>query len=111
MCSALVKPTRPHFRERTSVVARDIDHCVAAWSGAYQQALEYQFPEDKALRMAAVAYKLKIPKMVNVSSVKSAFACIAHGISLEVFDGNQASQLLYSVQVATRLYSQKGAKK
>ncbi len=88
-----------------------VDQCTSAWSAAYAKAIENGVPQNNALRMAAVAYKLQIPKMENLASTKSAFACIAHGISLEVFDGPQASQLLYAAQVASTLYNHKGAKK
>jgi hypothetical protein len=103
--------TRPYFTRRTSPIARAVEQCQSAWSATYAQAVENNLPEEKALRMAAVAYKLQIPKMDRLSSTKSAFACITHGISLEVFQGNDASQLLYAAQVASTLYKEKGAKK
>jgi hypothetical protein len=106
--SANSASSRPHCASRAR---RAIEHCVAAWSNAYSQAVENNLPEDKALRMAAVAYKLQIPKMDTFASTKYAFACVTHGIALEVFEGNQASQLLYAAQVATTLYNRKGAKK
>lgn len=106
-----VQPGRPCFTRRTSPVARAVEQCQAAWASAYAQAVENNLPEENALRMAAVAYKLQIPKLDSLSSTKSAFACVTHGISLEVFQGNDASQLLYAAQVATSLYKEKGAKK
>ncbi len=99
------------IRHRTSCAARAVDLCKTAWSTAYAEAIENGAPLTDALRMAAVAYKLQIPKMDNLTATKCAFACIAHGISLEVFEGGQASQLLYASQVASTLYRRKGAKK
>ena len=101
----------PHHRGRTKRATFAVEQCVAAWSAAYSQAIENHFPEDRALRMAAVAYKLQIPNMTCFASAKSAFACATHGILLEVFEGNQGSQLLYAAQVAYTIYGQKGAKK
>jgi hypothetical protein len=106
-----IQHARPYFTRRKSHVAHAVEQCRSAWSSAYAQAIENNLPEEKALRMAAVAYKLQIPKMDSLSSTKSAFACVTSGISLEVFQGNDASQLLYAAQVATSLYKQKGAKK
>src|SRR6185437_16840300 len=102
------EPAFPDFTPQPSRVARAVEQCQDAWSAAYAHAIEHNLPEEKALRMAAVAYKLQIPKMDRLSSTKSAFACITHGISLEVFQGNDASQLLYAAQVATNLYREKG---
>ena len=101
----------PNPRGRIGRPGRAVELCVAAWSQAYSQAIENHYPEDRALRMAAVAYKLQIPKITCFASIKTAFACITHGISLEVFEGNQGSQLLYAAQVASLIYNQKGAKK
>ncbi len=101
----------PSPRDRTPRAQRAVEQCQAAWSGAYQQAMDNHLPQDQGLRMAAVAYKLQIPKMTCLASIKNAVACIAHGISLEVFEGNQGSQLIYAVQVAMSVYNPKGAKK
>ena len=111
MSTALVAPVQsivPGNRPRR--IRRAVEACVAAWTDAYQQAIDNHFPQDKALRTAAVAYKLQIPKMVSFASTKAAFACITHGISLEVFAGHEASQLLYAAQVASTLYNPKGAR-
>ncbi len=115
---ALEKPARLTRRvapaspaHRIPRVRRAVEACTQAWSSAYAQALESNFPQDQALRMAAVAYKLQIPKMDGFLSIKSAFACITHGIALEVFEGNQGSQLLYAAQVAASIYYRKGGKK
>jgi hypothetical protein len=112
MSTALLKPN-PSLAPVTPPrrVRRAVEKCATAWTDAYAQALEHSLPEAKALRMAAVAYKLQIPKMISFSSTKAAFACVAHGISLEVFEGNQAAQLLYAAQVAANLFNPKGAKK
>lgn len=98
-------------RDRTTRAARTVEQCASAWSEAYGQALENHLPETQALRMAAVAYKLQIPKMDSFASTKCALACIAHGIALEVFSGAEASQLLYAAQVAASIFNRKGARK
>jgi hypothetical protein len=55
---------------------------------------------SKAVRAAAVAYKQALPKMDTLPAIRAAITAIAQGIALEVFDGREASQLLYAAQVA-----------
>lgn len=61
--------------------------------------------------MASVAYKLAMPKMHDLPSIRAAIACIAQGITLEVFDGRDGSQLLYAAQVALATLKAKGVRK
>jgi len=61
--------------------------------------------------MASVAYKLAMPKMDSLPTIRAAIACVAQGITLEVFDGRDGSQLLYAAQVALATLKAKGAKK
>lgn len=112
MGSLLTQPIHPlPTRDRTSRAARAAAQCESAWSNAYDEALKNDLSKREALRMAAVAYKLQIPKMDTLASTKCAFACIAQGIALEVFEGAEGSQLLYAAQVASTLHTRKGAKK
>jgi hypothetical protein len=98
-------------RDRTSLAARAAAHCQDEWHHAYQLAKDKGLPPSKALRMAAVAYKLAMPRMDSLPAIRAAIACIAQGISLEVFDGRDGSQLLYAAQVALSVLRQKGKKK
>ena len=98
-------------RDRTSRVDKALTACKDAWTNAYAQAQEKGLPAPKALRMAQVAYKLAMPKMDSLPSIRAAIACTAQGIQLEVFDGRDGSQLLYAAQVAMSVLKQKGAKK
>ena len=98
-------------RDRTSATARAVAHCHDEWHQAFNLAKEKGLQQQKALRMASVAYKLAMPRMESLSSIRAAIACIAQGISLEVFDGRDGSQLLYAAQVAMSTLKAKGAKK
>ena len=86
--------------DRTSRTERYLHLTKAEWSRAYDLAKDRGLPASKALRMAAVAYKLAMPRMDSLSSIRAAIACTAQGITLEVFDGRDGSQLLYAAQVA-----------
>lgn len=77
-----------------------LHHCKDEWTHAYQIAQKKGLTPAKALRMASVAYKLSMPKMDSLATIRAAIACIAQGIQLEVFDGRDGSQLLYAAQVA-----------
>jgi hypothetical protein len=98
-------------RDRTSVAARSVAKCQDEWHNAFNIAKEKGLAPAKALRMAAVAYKLAMPRMESLSAIRAAIACIAQGIALEVFDGRDGSQLLYAAQVAMSTLKAKGAKK
>jgi hypothetical protein len=98
-------------RDRTSRTDKALAACKGAWEHAYATAQEKGLPAAKALRMAQVAYKLAMPKMDSLPSIRAAISCIAQGINLEVFDGRDGSQLLYAAQVALTVLKTKGAKK
>jgi len=98
-------------RDRTTRSVKAVNHCADEWNRAYELAKSKGLPATKAVRMAAMAYKLAMPKMESLPAIHAAIAAIAHGITLEVFDGRDASQLLYAAQVALTVLRQKGAKK
>jgi len=98
-------------RDRTSRTDKALTYCKAEWSAAYELAQSKGLTAARALRMASVAYKLAMPKMDSLPTIRAAIACIAQGITLEVFDGRDGSQLLYAAQVALSVLHQKERKK
>jgi hypothetical protein len=90
-------------RDRTTRGLKAAQHCRDEWQRAYDLAQSKGLPAPKALRMAAVAYKLAMPEMDTLPAIRAAITCIAQGIRLEVFDGRDGSQLLYAAQVAMSL--------
>lgn len=92
----------------TTPVQKSVALCKHEWTHAYEVAKKKGLAPQKALRMAAVAYKLAMPKMDDLPSIRAAIACIAHGIQLEVFDGRDGSQLLYAAQVALATHRERG---
>jgi hypothetical protein len=97
-------------RDRTSRTEKALDHCKAEWTRAYEIAQEKGLPAARALRMACVAYKLAMPKLDTLPAIKAHIAAVAQGVTLEVFTGRDASQLLYAAQVALTVLGQKGKK-
>jgi len=98
-------------RDRTSLTLRAAAKCKDAYEFGYNTAIEKGLGSQKALRMAAVAYKLAMPRLESIAAIRAAIACIAQGIALEVFDGRDGSQLLYAAQVAISTLKAKGGKK
>jgi len=98
-------------RDRTSRTDKALTRCKEEWTRAYELAKTKGLPTAKALRMASVAYKLAMPNMNGLPTIRAAISCIAQGVTLEVFDGRDASQLLYAAQVALSLHAKKGTKK
>jgi hypothetical protein len=90
-------------RDRTTRGLKAAMHCRDEWTRAYEQATTTGHASTKALRMAAVAYKLAMPEMDSLPAIRACITCIAQGIRLEVFDGRDGSQLLYAAQVALSL--------
>lgn len=101
----------PSPRDRTPRTEKALRHCREEWQAAYELAQSKGLTAPRALRMAAVAYKLAMPAMNDLPSIKAAIATIAQGIQLEVFDGRDGSQLLYAAQVALSIHQKKGSKK
>ena len=95
-------------RDRTSRTDKALAHCKAEWSRAYDIATANGATTAKAVRTAAVAYKLAMPKMDSLPAIRASISCIAQGITMEVFDGRDGSQLLYAAQVALSVLRQKG---
>jgi hypothetical protein len=108
---ALEAAASPPPRDRTSRTDRALAHCQAEWTRAYELAQTKGLTASKALRMASVAYKLAMPKMDSLPTIRAYVSCIAQGIQLEVFDGRDGSQLLYAAQVALSVLKQKGVTK
>ena len=103
--------SQPPPRDRTSRTDKALAVCKDEWTHAFNLAKQKGLPAPKALRMASVAYKLAMPKMDSLPTIRAYVACIAQGIQLEVFDGRDGSQLLYAAQVALTVLRQEKAKK
>jgi hypothetical protein len=96
---------------KPSAIDTAMSHCKAEWVRAFELAQKKGLPAMKAQRMAAVAYKIAMPRMNSLTNIKAAVACVAQGIQLEVFDGRDGSQMLYAAQVAISIHREKGKTK
>jgi hypothetical protein len=64
-----------------------------------------------AVRAARKAYRAAMPALCGAHDIRDFIACVAHGILLEVFEGSDASKLLYAAQVASAAPAVRPAKK
>jgi hypothetical protein len=110
-CLVAIDASAEPPRDRTSRTARALARCRDAWTEAYSVAQLKGLPAARATRMAAVAYKLAMPEMDSLASIKASISCVAQGITMEVFDGRDGSQLLYAAQVAMSVLARKEDKR
>jgi hypothetical protein len=74
--------------------------CVEAFWTQIADALERGKLCHQATKEAAQAYKLSLPSMSSMDGVRDYIDAIANGVCLGVFDGKEASTLLYAAQVS-----------
>jgi hypothetical protein len=80
-----------------------VKRCILAMSHEADKAEAEGISPWERKKRAQVAYKLYMPAMEDRDSIRAYIACVAHGISLKVFNGRDASQMLYAAQVAMSL--------
>jgi hypothetical protein len=88
-----------------SPLVEALDKCRLAYQKLYAQQVGEGGNRAAAHHAAKTAYKLAMPSMDGLASIKAYIACVAQGIQFEVFGGRDGSQLLYAAQVALSLYS------
>ncbi len=84
-------------------VDANIKRCMVEMGKAKAYAEREGMEKAERRRLAKMAYRLAMPPMADKEAIHSYIACIAHGIQVGVFDGRDASQLLYAAQVALSL--------
>lgn len=94
-----------------SPVAAAVNHCMAQYKGAYRAAATMGASEYGSHKAGREAYRLALPRTGSVTEIQGFIACIAHGITLEVFDRHEPTQLLYAAQVALASLKSKTGKK
>ena len=83
-----------------------VKRCIIAMSAERDRAVKEGATSSERRKRAQIAYKLFMPALEDRESVKAYIACVAHGITLKVFNGRDASQMLYAAQVALSLIRQ-----
>ena len=79
-------------------------HCLQKWQAAFEAAKNEGHNSATARRVAAMAYKISMPSLTGIDAIKAHIACVAQGVTLEVFNGRDGSQLLYAAQVALSIW-------
>lgn len=96
-------------REASPTVESAMEQCSKAYSDCASMMLQNyklkpgELPTPAQAKqtkeMCAVAYRCALPTL-KAANVQAYIACVAQGVSLDVFTGRQGSQLLYAAQVS-----------
>lgn len=89
--------------EPLSTPAANIRRCMQQTAKAKDYAAANGYTQQERRKLAIMAYKLAMPPMTDKPAIHSYIACVAYGIQVGVFNGRDASQLLYAAQVALSL--------
>jgi hypothetical protein len=85
---------------RSSAAARGVAKCLKAYRTVYNEQKAKGMQPATAHHAGDVAYRLAMPTMENLDSIRVYIACVAQGMNLQVFSGREVSQMLYAAQVA-----------
>lgn len=88
-----------------------IERCGAAFRAEMESAKKAGYKPGECVQRARLAYKVSIPPMMDRQSILLAIACITYAMHLDIFDGAEASRLLYAAQVALSVIRQAGGQK
>lgn len=83
--------------------ALNIKRCMIQMAHAAAHADEQGMNASERRKFAQVAYKLHMPPLSDLNSIRAHIACIANGIATGIFNGRDGSQMLYAAQVAISL--------
>ncbi len=83
--------------------ALTVKRCMLAMSVEAERATADGATAQDRRRRAQVAFKLYMPAMCDRPSIQAYIACVAQGIQVKAFTGNEGSQLLYAAQIALSL--------
>ena len=80
--------------------ALNVKRCLLAMAKAGAVADEGGEDEEYRRDLAVAAYKMYMPSLSDKLSIRANIACIAHGISIGIFNGQEGTKMLYAAQVA-----------
>ena len=80
--------------------SRELTTCMQTFWTTITAMLEDGQPTPDVLKGASIAFRLAMPPMTSLESIRVFVDCVAHGICIGALDGKQASSLLYAAQVA-----------
>lgn len=104
-------PEAPATVKPISSSAAAVKRCMDAYKQAYRAAASVGAEEYKKLESATDAYRLAMPCMESPRAIRAFIACVAHGISFEIWNRHEPTQLLYAAQVALAAHKSKPARK
>jgi len=90
-------------QEALPTAALTLKRCIVAMAAAADHCDQESISGREKRKRCQIAFKLQMPPLDQRESIRAYIACVAHGITLRVFSGAEASQLLYAAQVALTL--------
>ena len=88
---------------KPSRTARAFTKCRAAYMAAYDAEIRKGKQTATAWYAGKIAYKISMPQLETLEDIRAFIACVAQGLTLDVFNGRDGSQMLYAAQVALSL--------
>jgi hypothetical protein len=95
--AARTRPGRKTFAEEAIARARE------AYRKAYDEARAGGKVPIWAERDGEGAYRTSMPKLDSIEEIRAFIACVADGMTLNVFRGAESGKMLYAAQVALSL--------
>ncbi len=94
-----------------SFSAAAVKRCMDAYKQAYRAAATVGADDEDKSKSGCNAYRLAMPCMESPRAIRAFIACVAHGITFEIWGLREPNQLLYAAQVALAAHKPRPAKK
>ena len=89
---------------RKSTTVRAIDRCIRAYKRTYDEEYKRIGSGAASHHKGQTAFRITMPPLDGgTEAIKAYIGCIAAGITYQIFNGRDGSQLLYAAQVALSL--------
>jgi hypothetical protein len=102
-------PQTPAPEKPITPYAAAVKHCMDAYKQALRGAATMGADEYTKCKAGADAYRLAMPCMESPRQIRAFIACVAHGITFEIWKPREPTQLLYAAQVALAAHKSRKA--
>ncbi len=114
--NSLTPPTNKQFLDGMDTVKTivftahpTLKKCLTAYLEQARAEIAAEHPWTYVRAAAVMAYKLNMPEMDTLEGVRQYVNAVANGVCLGIFNGKEASSLLYAAQVAMSSLNRKAA--
>ena len=99
MSETIEAPAQPAV-SAASICSAAVERCMDAYKKAYRACAAQGGDQYDRNDAGSNAYRLAMPCTDSIAEIRAFIACVAYGITMEVFKRNEPNQLLYAAQVA-----------